>query len=523
MRLRTAVSRTVALVLTGTLLLGLAACGGSGSDSGDGDTKTLRVRISGSMLSTDPFREIGSNTWHLLRQLYEGLVSLDDNLDPIPMLAEKWDVADGGKEYTFHLRKGVKFHNGKTMTAEDVKYSLEYYKANATRKSLLANVATVDAVDDSTVKVTLSRPQGSFIEVLAQPVVVAIVPKGSADDDGLLKKAVGTGPFMVENFDNEERAVLQKFPDYKPVDAPTSNFGGRKVAKVDRVEILSVLEDQTALAGIETGEYDIAYDPPGQDMDRIKAMPDVSVQNVPGTSESNLYINTAAPVVKDKFTRAAILAAIDREKLVKTTDFGQGEVTHSYVPKVASWYRKDAATYWPWDGGTAQAKKLLAKSAYKGQPVEVIAGGPESQQKNAVSIEQDLKAAGIKVKIQRLDHTTYQSRLNSGKFQIASTGTPMRTPADVLYNEWYCAHGERKGRFGYCNEDYDKKFEAAQAIQDPKKRADAWMVLERKLKDDAVIDPWYYEDASAAVQKNVKGFKVSPSDLLALWNVSKSG
>ena len=136
-------------------------------------------------------------------------------------------------------------------------------------------------------------------------------------------------------------------------------------------------------------------------------------------------------------------AAIDQQKLVRTTVFGKGQVTHSYAPTIASWYRKDAAEYWPWGGGVAQAKKLLAKSGYNGETIEVIAGGPESQQKNAVSIEQDLKAAGIKVKIQRLDHTTYQSRLNSGKFQIASTGTPMRSPADVLYNERYCAHGEQ--------------------------------------------------------------------------------
>lgn len=507
-------------------MIGLTACGGgddsanSGGDSGNG---TLTVRIAGSMISTDPFAEIGTNPWQLLRQVYEGLVSLDNEYNPIPMLAESWDVSEDGLVYTFHLRDDVLFHNGAPMTSADVVYSLDYYRANATRASQLANVATVAAVDDTTVAVTLSQPQANFLALLGQPIVIPVVPSGSADGDGLVNDPVGTGPFTVDDFSNENRAVLERFDDYVPVDGESSLFGGHKEALVETVEILSVTEDQTAIAGIETGEYDVAVEIPVQDVDRIEAIDGVTVESEAGTSMHAAYVNTADPVLADPRIRGAIAVAIDRERLLETTVFGHGQVSNSYVSELVSWYDEDAAEYWPWDGGTEQATDLLAASGYAGQPIEIIAGGPQNQQTNATLIGQMLEDAGFTVSIQKLDHATYQSRLNAGEFQVAATGTPLRTPADLLYNEWYCNHGERVGRFGYCDEDYDTLFEQAKQTADETERNALFAQLERKLKDEAVIMPWYWYDSVWAINDDVDGVVVSPSGFFNAWNVSVGG
>lgn len=505
------------------LAISLTACSGGSApvvSGGSGSGGTLTVRISSAMQTSDPFREIGTGAWQMLRQVYEGLVSLDNNYDPIPMLAESWKVSDDGKAYSFKLRDGVKFQNGKTLTTADAKYSLDYYRKNAVRASNLKNITSVDVVDDLNFTVKLKVPQPNFLALLGQPIEIPIVPEGSADNDGLLTKPIGTGPFMVYNFEDQARAVLKKFPDYKPVNVPSSFFGGRKEAKVDTVEILSVPEEQTAIAGIQTGLYDITMEVPPQNLDQVKKIKDITVQTVLSTNSEAAYIATASPVVKDVDIRRAILTAIDKQQLTSTTIAGAGTVTNSYVSPAVSWYDKDAATYWPWTGGTEKAKQMLAATGYKGEDLEIIAGGPKTQQTNATLIGQMLTKAGFKVTISKLDHATYQSRLNKGDFQIAATGTPLRTPPDLLYNEYYCAHGAKVGRFGYCNETYDTTFDAAKQTSDETTRNAAFAKLEKQLKDDAVVDPWYFTNAISAVRSNVHGYQVSPSSFLNAWNIS---
>lgn len=505
--------------------LGLGACASPSDESsgGTGDSEAgghLTVRIAGAMISTDPFREIGTNPWQLLRQVYEGLVSLDDDYNPIPMLAESWDISEDGLTYTFHLRDNVTFHNDAPMTSADVVYSLEYYLENAVRASQLANITGVSATDDYTVELTLETPQANLLALLGQPIVIPVVPTGAADNDGLLNDPVGTGPFVVADFSNETRAVLERFESYEPVDVPASLFGGHKEALVDTVELLSVTEDQTAIAGIETGEYDVAVEIPVQDLDRIESIDGVTVERIGGTSMHNAYVNTAAPVTDDPNVRAAIASAIDRERLLSTTVSGEGDVSNSFVSPLVSWYDTDAGEYWPWDGGLEEAQQLLEESDYNGETLEIIAGGPANQQTNATLIGQMLEQAGFTVDIQTLDHATYQSRLNSGDFQLAATGTPLRTPADLLYNEWYCPDPESPGRFGYCDDEYNSIFEEAKQTADEDERNALFAQLERMLKDDAVVMPWYFYNSVWAVGDHVEGVEVSPSGFFNAWNVS---
>ncbi|MFG1955658.1 ABC transporter substrate-binding protein [Micromonospora sp. NPDC048830] len=501
------------LAMTG----GMAACG---PDDSAGAGGVLKVRIAGAMNSSDPFKEIGSNSWQLLRQVYEGLVSLDDDYNPIPMLAKSWTVSEDQKVYTFVLRDDVTFHNGKKMTSADVVYSLDYYRQNATRASQLANIKSVTAAGEHSVVVTLSAPQANFLALLGQPIEIVIVPAGAADNKGLVNSPVGTGPFKVDNFDNENRVVLKKFDGYVPVDAPASFFGGRKEARVDTVVIESVPEDQTALAGIETHQYDVAIEVPVQDLDRISAVSGVKVESTNGTNTHAAYVNTADPVLKDVKVRQAIAAAIDRKKLLDTTVKGQGEVANSYVSNLVSWFDPTADDYWPYTGGVAQAKSLLAESSYQGQKIEIIAGAPANQKTNATLIAQMLQDAGFTVAVQTLDHATYQSRLNAGKFQLAATGTPLRTPADLLYNEWYCGDDGKPGRFGYCDAGYDATYRQATQTADETKRNALFAQLEKKLKDEAVIMPWYWQKSVWAVSDKVSGARVAPSGLFSAWNVS---
>jgi len=509
--------------MAGALALGAVGCSSDNNgDTGNGGAAsggTLNVRIAGAMISTDPFAEIGTNPWMLLRQMYEGLTSLDNNFSAIPMLAESWDVSDDGLEYTFELRDDAVFHDGSTMDSADVVYSLNYYRENATRASQLANISDVTASDDTTVVISLKSPQGNLPELLGQPIVIAIVPEGAADNDGLVNDPIGTGPFKIKDFANENRAVLEKFDEYAPVDVPASEFGGHKEALVDEVVIEAVQEAQTAVAGIETGLYDVALNVPVQDVDRIDGFDGVSVQSAPGTNIHAMYVATASPVVDDPEVRKAIYTAIDRQRLLDTTVKGYGVIANSYAPDVVSWFDEAAGNYWPYEYSVENAIKLREASSYNGEPIEIIAGAPTEQGQNATLIGQMLEEAGFTIDIQKLDHATYQSRLNAGDFQLASTGSPIRTPADLLYNEWTC-NGTPK-RFGYCNEEYDALYAEAVSTGDADERKAKFAQLERMLKDDAVVSPWYYIDTQWAVSDKLEGVTVAKSNFFSAWNISK--
>ncbi len=510
--------RAVLAAVAATAVAATAACSGGGGDGGDG---VLRVRLAGSPVSSDPFREISTYPWDVMRNVYEGLVSLDENYDPIPMLAESWEQNDDGTQVTFHLRDGITFHDGRELTSADVVYSLDYYRENAFRASDLAAVESVTAVDPLTVQVDLNRPWGNFLVALGAPIGPVIVPEGSADDDGLVNEPVGTGPFVIDRF-SESKVELSKFEEYQPIDLPTSGFGGAKEALVDRVEITVVEETQTAIAGMETDEYDIVTEFPPLERDRASSIAGWTLADVTGTQLNNMYINVGEDGVPDPQVRAAALAAIDRQKLLDSTSRGAGEVTHSFVSPDASWFDEQSGEYWPWDGGIEQAKQLLADSDYDGAPIEVMSGLDE-QHDNAVLVGQALEEAGFTVTLTKLDFSAYLERLNAGDFQFAATGTAARIPVDNLYNEWYCDGGALDKRFGYCDAEYDAIYEQAVATVDADARNALFAELERKLKDEAVIDPWYFYDNIVAVRDNVSGFEPAPSGFLSLWGISLEG
>lgn len=512
--------RTVLAAFAAIAVAATAACSAGGGDE-DGGQDVLRVRLAGSPVTPDPFREIANYAWDVMRNVYEGVVSLDEDYNPIPMLAESWEQNSEGTSYTFRLREGVKFHNGDVLDAEDVKYSLDYYRENAFRASDLAAIDKVTVVDPQTVQVDLSRPQGNFLVALGAPIGPVVVPDGSADDDGLVTTPVGTGPYKIDAF-SEAKVQLSKFADYKSVDVPTSGFGGAKEALIDKVEITVVEETQTALAGMETDEFDLITEFPPLETERAKSTSGWSLESVTSTSLNNFYINVDEKGISDPKIRSAVLAAVDRQQLLDTTGRGAGKVTHSFIPPIVSWYNKESAEYWPWDGGVEQAKKILAESDYDGEPIELISGLDE-QHDNTVLIGQSLEAAGFTVKLTKLDFSAYLERLNAGDFQFAVTGTPARIPVDNLYNEWYCDGGKLDKRFGYCDPEYDKIYEQAIGTIDADERNALFAKLEMKLKDEAVIDPWYFYDNLVAVRDNVEGFEPTPSAFLSLWGISLKG
>lgn len=515
----------VVLATSIAALLAMAACstnGGNGSGSAKKPTQprgSITVRNSGGLTSSDPFQATGTSDMQMLRQVYEGLLSLDAKRRPIPMLAKSWKVSKDDLTYDLKLRQNVTFQDGRKMTAKDVVYSLEYDKKYGTNGQLdLGVMKSVDAVGKYEVRIQLERPYGPFLLTLAKARPIAIVPAHSADNHGLARKPIGTGPFMIKSFQNESKVVLKAYRQYKPIDIPTTPFGGKKVPLVDTITFLNVQDDETAVAGLTSRQYDIVDRIPPHELKRLKAQGSTVLQKSPGTQSQYLRINSAR--IKDKNLRAAILTAIDEQKVMDTTYAGIGTISSSYMPKQAAWYRPGPDQYWPWNGGVKEAKALLAKSSYHGQTITIINGGFAYMKKNALAVQQQLKAVGINTRVQPLDQTSFITRTHKGDFDLESAGGPESIPPAQFYAYYYCDHGEIKNRYGYCNDKFDTIFESATATQNADKRADQLGELERILKDDAALPrPLFLSDALVGVNKRVHGFQVNYPDWLNLWNV----
>jgi peptide/nickel transport system substrate-binding protein len=477
------------------------------------------VRLYSGMATTDPFKDTSAPGWQLLRNVYEGLVALDDKLQPHPLIAESWKANSAATEYTFVLRQGVTFHNGKPVTPDDVKYSLDYFRQYAANKSSLNAVDNVTVVDDKTVKVHLSRPKASLVADLGNPVAIPIVPKGSADKDGLAKNPIGTGPYTIKSFEPQVRAVLEAYPGYKPVDEEPSGLAGRRVAKVKTVEMVYVADDRVAAAGLETGEFDIITRVPPQDVKRLNDLPDVDVAASPGSAWIAINLNASAGEVANLKIRQAIMYATDPSAMLQTSGFGQGRLTNSYTPPEVDWYTKDASGYWPYKYDPDRAKQLLSEAGYDGRPITVIAGAPPYQEQNAVILQQQAKAVGLDLKVDKIDHTTFIERTQSGNFEMYSAGGPFQTTPDLFYGQYYCGTAG-KNRYGYCDKEYDTIYDQASAVTDKAKRNALFAKLEKKLKNDAIILPLYFNDVDFGVNKRVSGLNANAFEWLIMWNVS---
>lgn len=485
----------------------------------DKPTGKASVRLWTGMQTSDPFQDVGASSWNLLRAVYEGLTALDDKLVPQPLLAKSWKVSDDAKTYTFALRDDVVFHNDKPMVAADVKYSLDYYRNNSLGKANLSSVQNVQVVDEHTVAIHLSRPSGGLAADLANPIVVPIVPAGSADGGKLATKPIGTGPYQIASFEPQVRGVLKAFGGYKPLTTPAAGLAGRRVALIDTLEFFLVADDQVAAAGLETGEFDLVPRVPTSDIKRFSSLPDAKVLTGPGSGSVSISMNLAKSPLSDIRLRKALTYALDKSAMLGVTAFGFGRVANSFHPPEVNWYVKDAEDYWPYAHDPAQAKKLLAEAGYDGTPIVVYAGSPPYQEQNAVILQQQAKEVGLNLKVQKMDQTTFITKGSNGDYQMTSTGSPFRATPDLFYTQYYCGGGSAKNQYGYCDPAYDAAFEKASATIDRAQRNQLFAGLEKKLKDDAVILPLYINDVAVGVSNKVQGFAPNVYDWLIVWNV----
>ncbi|MEH7123100.1 ABC transporter substrate-binding protein [Bacillus sp. JJ1503] len=384
----------------------------------------------------------------IARQIFENLITFDENYELAPMLAESFEESEDRKTITFKLRKGVLFHNGKELKAEDVVASMTKWQQNGTAKTELGN-STWEAIDDYTVTLNVEKPSISVLYRLADVTQTAsIMPKEvieAADATGV-KEFIGTGPFKLEEWKHDSYIKLAKFEGYKPLDAPTSGLGGKKEALVDEIYIYFVSDISTRVNGVISGEYDYAFELPFDSMQQLKSSPEVVIDIWPYGFETLVFNKKG--IFQDLRLRQAINHAINNEELLSLafTDKEFYRLEPAYMrPEQKNWYTQAGEeNYNVYD--VEKAKELLKEADYKGEEVTILTSSDYRYHYDAAVItQQSLEKIGMNVKLDVTDWATLLDRRKDPEkwdiffTQFTTVATPLAYPfleSKVEYPGW---------------------------------------------------------------------------------------
>lgn len=305
-----------------SLLLLLAGCSGEAPHAG-----VLVAALSSDPAHLNPAITTQGGLHTAASLLYDGLVALDEEVRPVPALAERWSIEDGGRRYRFHLRRGVRWHDGQPFTAADVKFTFDSVLLRfhaRTRASMGAALAAIEAPDDSTVVFQFHQPYAVLLQQLNM-VEAPILPQHRyANTDPISnptnRAPVGTGPFRFVSYRPDVEIQYEANPDY---------FGGKPA--IDRIVMRVIPDAGMRVVALEAAAVDWLFDVPGADRARLAARDEIaflpSVVSPGGSNCINtLAFNLDRTLFRDRRLRLAVAHAIDREAFVERIEFGGGRV-----------------------------------------------------------------------------------------------------------------------------------------------------------------------------------------------------
>lgn len=338
----------------------------------------------------------------VLSNVYDCLLRLEADGSLSPALAESYDVSDDGLEYTFHLRKGVKFHNGVEMTAEDVKFTFDYGYEGPIGTALFVNFQQCDIIDDYTVKVTLSSPYAAFPYGVASR-LGGIACKSYFDevgDDEYVKNPIGTGPYKFVEWVSGDHTTLTANEDY----------WGTK-ASIQNIVIQVVADTNTQILGLQNGDYDVVRTPAIDVCTRLDGNADVAWDSTLSTGRVSLYLNDWTGACKDANFRKAVQAAIDKQMINDGVYAGRSEnldidMCSNYLSYVTTDDGINAVSY-----DVDAAKAYLAESNYNGEEFSISVPSGTALESVAKIVQAQLMEIGINCTIKATDYSTY-----SGEF-----------------------------------------------------------------------------------------------------------
>ncbi|SHH39580.1 ABC transporter substrate-binding protein [Pollutimonas bauzanensis] len=381
---------------------------------------TLNIAYPANPATLDPHLTTNQATRDVARNIFEQLLTLDDKYQVVPELAESFRISDDGLAYTFVLRKGISFHNGQPLTADDVVASMDKWLKTSTQGKANLQGARFAKVDDATVRMTLEKPSLLGPNILADTAPFpGIMPKSVIDAAGGkgIAEYIGTGPYKLKEWRPDQYVLLTRYDGYVSRTEPSSGLAGAKHAWLDNIYFRYVTDESTRLAGIITGEYDLALGLPLDNAAQIDATDGVSNYFASGGTITYVFNKAQGPFADLKLRQAFNEALDYNAALVATySDPRFFELDPSLsLPTQAQWHTTAGKPYYNRHDLDA-ARKLVKESGYKGEEVVILTTRDYPEHFSfAVVAQQTLKSIGVKSRLDVYDWATLQERRRDPK------------------------------------------------------------------------------------------------------------
>ncbi|WP_162186195.1 ABC transporter substrate-binding protein [Amycolatopsis jejuensis] len=508
------------LVLGVAVVLAAAGCSSGatpGASGGGGTADSVTIPFTPEPKSLNPDWQNDTGAWYPAGNIYSRLVDLDwgatAGIVAYPDLAKSWDTSPDGKTYTFHLREGVKWHDGKPLTSADVVYTYQTIQEKRYPLAQYLNGATITAPDPQTVVIAFAKPNVAFVPLLAQASnwYGAILPKHLYEGTDWTKnpantQPVGTGPFKFVSWQRGGQVSLEANPDY---------FLG--APKVKKLNLVVVTNAQVAMAGFQSGQYPFVADNLLSNYQQIKQLEsgggDTTVVRTPSLYGRDVYFNLRNSILADLRVRQAISYGIDRDAINRTAFAGLWPPDYNAgISSFAEYLNKDAQ-FPHFD--LAKAKQLLDESGHPAGPDGTrftlrLTNYPSTDSTliAQVLVEQ-FKAMGIAVKWQQFDLTTWLTKLGTGDFDL-STYYVRYGPDPAAYAEHFGTGGPRNFT-KYSNQKVDALLAQAGSTTDVATRKQLYNEVQTQLVADVPYVNLFTENKFSLARKGWDGFAVQSS------------
>lgn len=479
----------------------------------------LRVGFSADALTLDPANHRNRETETIIRNMFDGIVTRDADMNVVSQLAESWTAIDP-TTYEFKLRSGITFHNGSAMTADDIKFSIDRLtQENAMggqtspRQSLLGPVSGVEVIDDLTFRILLASPWPILPAMLPFQEMVSKAHVEAVGDAAMADSVNGTGPFKLVEWRKGQSVIMERYDGYYGGSTDIEPVGN---ACVERAIFQVIPENASRVAALLAGEVHIIDKLPSHMIAQVEANPDTKVMAVNGTRTTFMAMNNQSGPFSDIRVRHAMAHALDRQLIVDKILNGNASLTNGILSPDAFGKNENLPAY---EYDVAKAKALLTEAGYP-DGIDVTLDVDGANKEIAEAIAAVAAEAGFRIGVVVGEASTLKSRFRTkgepidGQMWLTSWGNGSLDPVGIFVPTH--RSNDRGNSSGYANPELDALLDAANIETDRAKRAklysDAEAIVNRDLPK---IYLWVAQDLYG-VSTKVSGWRPSSDSRINL-------
>lgn len=490
----------------------LTACGGGGGTSASNDS--LTIAMVSDAVSLDPQTTNDTYSSNVSMQINEGLITHGENNEIVPVLAESYEQPDD-LTYVFHLRKGVKFHNGEELKASDVVFTLKraIESPNVLHLFNVIDINSVEALDDYTVQFKLLAPYTPILHNLCHPGGFIQNEKAVTEGGEEYKmNPVGTGPYKFVSWAKADNIKLTRNEEY---------WG--EPAKISEVTFRIIPEGTNRTIELESGGVDIAYDITPIDMAKVEGNDKLTLYRDFMLGTQYIGINVSKEPLSNLKVREAIRYAIDLDAIVKAVLLDVGETAGGPMPLTIPYGVPNDFEIPARD--VEKAKALLAEAGCPdGFSISMSTSDKKERIDIATAIKEQLAEVGIDLSINVLEWSAYLKVLESGNADLYQLGWTADAPdADgMLYPNFHSAQAGPGGNYGFVKDpELDALLDKGRMLPEGDERAKVYSDIQHRIMDNWYWIPSYFEEKLVGTSADIENFPMNPMGWYPLKNVSR--